>query len=42
MQSNGKRLSKDDAAVVRQLLAEGKQVVFTDRHQWRHFQVRGS
>jgi hypothetical protein len=35
-----KRLSKQEAAVVREALAGGQPVVFADRHQWRHFQVR--
>jgi hypothetical protein len=32
-----KRLSKEAAAVVRELIANGQEVVFKDRHQWRHF-----
>ncbi|WP_220206107.1 hypothetical protein [Reticulibacter mediterranei] len=32
-----KRLSKEAAAVVRECIANGQEVVFKDRHQWRHF-----
>jgi hypothetical protein len=35
---DGKRLSKQEAAMVREAQANGYQVRFADRHQWRHFQ----
>ncbi len=35
-----KRLTKAEAEAVRMALAQGQPVVFADRHQWRHFQVR--
>jgi hypothetical protein len=35
------RLSKQEAAMVREALSGGQEVVFANRHQWRHFQVRG-
>ncbi|HLH80519.1 MAG TPA: hypothetical protein VKV29_09590 [Chthonomonas sp.] len=34
----GKRLSRYEAALVRQAQAQGVMVVFATRHQWRHFQ----
>jgi hypothetical protein len=34
----GKRLSKQEAALVRAAQASGQAVIFADRHQWRHFQ----
>jgi len=34
----GKRLFKQEAALVREAQANGQAVVFSDRHQWRHFQ----
>jgi hypothetical protein len=37
---NGRRLRKDEAAIIRAALAKGLPVQFADRHQWRHFQVR--
>ncbi len=37
---NGKRLTKQEAAVVRAALDAGHTVQFADRHQWRHFAVR--
>jgi hypothetical protein len=33
----GKRLEKQEAAAVRAALANGQEVVFANRHQWRHF-----
>ena len=36
----GRRLSKQEAAMIRAALAQGQPVQFADRHQWRHFQVR--
>ncbi len=35
---NVKRLTKQDVAMVRGMMASGQEVVFKDRHQWRHFQ----
>ena len=35
-----KRLTAQEAAVVREALVAGRVVVFRSRHQWRHFQVR--
>jgi len=35
-----KRLTAEEAAMVREALATGRVVVFRNRHQWRHFQVR--
>lgn len=32
------RLSKQEAATVREAMAQGREVWFADRHQWRHFQ----
>ena len=34
---SGRRLARADAAVVRQAIGDGQEVVFADRHQWRHF-----
>jgi hypothetical protein len=34
------RLSKQEAAMVREAVSSGQEVVFANRHQWRHFQVR--
>jgi hypothetical protein len=36
-----KRLTKGDAEVIRAALSQGQPVAFANRHQWRHFQVRG-
>jgi hypothetical protein len=36
----GKRLTKREAALVREALAQGQAVQFADRHQWRHFSLR--
>jgi hypothetical protein len=36
----GRRLSREEAAIIRAALAQGQPVQFADRHQWRHFQVR--
>jgi hypothetical protein len=36
--SGGKRLEKQEAAAVRAAMANGQEVVFANRHQWRHFQ----
>jgi hypothetical protein len=38
MVCGGKRLSKQEAAMVRQAQAQDVVVVFANRHQWRHFQ----
>ena len=35
-----KRLTGEEAALVREVVAAGLPVVFPDRHRWRHFQVR--
>ncbi len=37
MVGNVKRLTKGEVSVVRQAMANGQEVVFKDRHQWRHF-----
>jgi len=34
----GGRLDKHEAAAVRAAMANGQEVVFANRHQWRHFQ----
>ncbi|WP_161982208.1 hypothetical protein [Dictyobacter alpinus] len=38
--AGGRRLSREEAEMVRQALADGQDVQFATRHQWRHFQVR--
>ncbi len=35
--SSGGRLGKQEAAAVRAALGSGQEVVFANRHQWRHF-----
>ena len=35
-----RRLTKEEVALVREAIQEGREVVFPDRHRWRHFQVR--
>jgi hypothetical protein len=38
--ATGRRLTRKAAAAIRQAIANGQTVVFPNRHQWRHFQVR--
>jgi hypothetical protein len=33
-------LTRQEAAAIRQAITDGYTVVFPNRHQWRHFQVR--
>ncbi len=35
---DGRRLSRQEAQMLREAMASGQVVVFADRHQWRHFQ----
>jgi hypothetical protein len=41
MVTGASRLSRQEAALVREAVSRGQEVVFANRHQWRHFQVRG-
>ncbi len=36
--AGGRRLGKQEVAVVREAMAQGQAVMFANRHQWRHFQ----
>jgi hypothetical protein len=36
----GKRRTRQEAAAVRQALAQGQTVAFATRHQWRHYTQR--
>ena len=38
VETHGKRLTLEEAAVVREAMANGVAVQFQNRHQWRHFQ----
>jgi len=38
--ASGRRRSRQEAAAVRAALAEGQEVAFTTRHQWRHYHKR--
>ena len=37
---SGKRRSRQEAAAIRQSLADGQTLVFPTRHQWRHYTKR--
>ena len=40
MEVRGKRRTREEAAAVRQALAQGQEVAFATRHQWRHYTKR--
>jgi len=37
---HGKRRTRQEAAAVREALAQGQTVAFATRHQWRHYTQR--
>jgi len=40
LDARGKRRTRQEAAAVRQALAQGQTVTFATRHQWRHYTQR--
>jgi len=40
MEASGKRRSRQEAAAVRSALADGQEIAFATRHQWRHYHKR--